>query len=599
MGYKHFYQGNPSSLDPEYGGVFTKYRIPASHLGATTSVQTANQVKEVTNLLNQGMKAVEVSVISPEVFEMIPTQHLKEINRLTKLTGSETSLHAPIIDPSGFTQQGWDENNRIVAEKQFMDVVERARELNPQGNIPVTIHSSGGVPGTEHIEIKDPQTGEIKEVTQKMIAVNRDSGQLVPLTREERFYPDRMTAEGKGENMTPERLLKMANNSDWINKITNLAFYKKEADEVIQGAVVDFSPALIRASESGESRLTEEEGRAFEKLQRADLFLNNVQSSFINLFDNSYKYAKNNEAKKELLELSKDWKEFAKKENKVTNPAESAKLIIEKSTLLDESIDRLKRLEGPNMIVPVEQFVKEKASLTLGNVAFSGYQKFHDNAPIVSIENPPYGSAVSRAQDLKELIEESRRVFIKNAKAAGINESEAKKAAEKMIGATWDTSHIAMLRKQGFKSEKLIEEAGIIAPYVKHVHLNDNLGSTHTDLPPGLGNVPLKEVMEKLGKAGFEGKKIFEGGNFFQHFQTSPHPYVLEGFGSPIYRGSDASPYWNQTFSTYAPYFAGYGTILPEQYFSRVGGGFTGLPTELGGQTQTRGSRASGGTPLA
>ena len=101
-----------------YGEIFTGYRIPAGQLGATTSVQTANQIREVSNLLNQGIKAVEVSMIQPEVFEMIPDQHLKEINRLSKLTGTETSLHAPIIDPSGFTQQGWDEVYREEAENQ-------------------------------------------------------------------------------------------------------------------------------------------------------------------------------------------------------------------------------------------------------------------------------------------------------------------------------------------------------------------------------------------------------------------------------------------------------------------------------------------------
>ena len=33
---------------------------------------------------------------------------------------------------------------------------------------------------------------------------------------------------------------------------------------------------------------------------------------------------------------------------------------------------------------------------------------------------------------------------------------------------------------------------------------------------------------EWLRKGKAKGKKIFEGGQFFQHFQTSPFPYVLE-----------------------------------------------------------------------
>ena len=149
-----------------------------------------------------------------------------------------------------------------------------------------------------------------------------------------------------------------------------------------------------------------------------------------------------------------------------------------------------------------------------------------------------------------------------------------------------------MMRKSGFGNKKLIEEAEKIAPFVKHVHYNDNLGSTHTDLPPGLGNIPMKEIMEKLEKAGFQGKKVFEGGNFFQHFQTSPHPYVLEGSGSPMF--NTGGPYWNQTLPTYGNYFAFPSSYLPEQHFSLYGGGFNNLPVELGGQIPGKGSRMSG-----
>ena len=84
MSFEYFYPGTPTTLDPAYGELFTGYRVPAGELGATTSVQTANQIKEVSNLLNQGIKNVEISTIQPEVFESIPKSHLSEINRLTK-----------------------------------------------------------------------------------------------------------------------------------------------------------------------------------------------------------------------------------------------------------------------------------------------------------------------------------------------------------------------------------------------------------------------------------------------------------------------------------------------------------------------------------
>jgi hypothetical protein len=112
-----------------------------------------------------------------------------------------------------------------------------------------------------------------------------------------------------------------------------------------------------------------------------------------------------------------------------------------------------------------------------------------------------------------------------------------------------------------------------------------------------MGDTPMKEVMQELEKAGFKGKKIFEGGNFFQHFQTSPHPYVLEAMGSPLY-GMVAQPYWNQMSATYGNYFGLPSAHMPEQHFSLYGGGFSTLPTELGGQMPGKQSRMTG-TPTA
>jgi len=596
VNYENFYPGNYSSLDPEYGELFTGYKIPAGQLGATTSVQTANQLKEVTNLLNQGMKVVEVSTIQPEVFEMIPKQHLKEINRLTKLTGTETTLHAPTVDPSGFTQQGWSEPNREIAEKQFTEVAERAHELNPEGNIPVTIHASS-VPGTEFIpfDAVEGLTEEEKKrwekyggVPQRMVVVNQETGEFAPLVREKRFYPE------EEKIYDTEEELRMINNSDWINKITNLAFYNKEAGDLTDVKAA-LGPLILEAN-AGKKILKEDilaNQVAFEKLGKAELFLDNVESSFRSLYNRAYKYG-DEKTKEALNDISNDWKKQAKKMEKKSEEIKKIKddeiknikyadFVLSKSQLINMTMEKLKQMQtkAPQIYKPVEEFTQEKASETLSNVAFNNYNKFGNSAPIVSIENPPYGSALAGAKDLKNLIEITRQKFIEKAKRRGISESQARKAAEKLIGVTWDTSHISMMRKQGFEKEELIKQAKTIAPYVKHVHLNDHLGGgAHVDLPPGMGSAPIKEIMQELEKAGYKGKKIFEGGAFFQHFQTSPHPYVLEAFG--------------QASSAYGNYFAGYGAVLPEQHFSMYGGGFSGLPQELGGQIPGKQSRMSG-----
>src|SRR3989344_2088516 len=124
MSYEFFYPGTPYSLDPGYGEMFTGYRIPASEIGAPTSIQTANQIQEVSNLLNQGIKVIELQPLNAEVFDQIPKQHFKEINRLQKLAGAETSIHCPVLEPSGIGKEGWSETDRESAERQLKMVMD-------------------------------------------------------------------------------------------------------------------------------------------------------------------------------------------------------------------------------------------------------------------------------------------------------------------------------------------------------------------------------------------------------------------------------------------------------------------------------------------
>ena len=592
--YESIYPGVTYLLDPNYH--FTGYRIPINEMGGTTSIQTANQLKQVSDMLNQGMKTTEVSVINPEVFEMIPKDMFKEIYRLNKLTGAESTLHAPIIDPSGFTQEGWSEENRKAVERQFENVISRSHELNPNGNIPVTIHSSG-IPGSEMIPgVKGMLTDEerekgLKEVYGRIIAIDQESGKPINLEREKVFFPGRAP---EGEIQTPEQRLKTANYSKLINEITNLAFYKKTADEILGPAYAEVAYILAKRAPT-EEELKKHEG-AFQNMGRAQLFLDNVETSFRKLYEQAAKFG-DDETKKVLNTISDEWKEKNKlmHESAEKNPYNIPMI---KTNLLDKTINILKVLEQhpPEFYKKVEDFAQQKASDTLSAVAFNSYKEFGKNSPIISIENPPYGSALSSGKDLKNLIQETRKKFAdKLIQKDGLSKKEAEQAAERLIGATWDTSHISMIRKQGFGPEKITAETKEIAKYVKHVHFNDNFGSTHTDLPPGMGSVPIKDILEVLEKEKFKGKKIFEGGNFFQHFQTSPFPYTLEYSGSPLLEGG---AYFNQTFGYQAPYFSERGSLNPSIHHSMYSSRFQSLPLELGGEVPGSQSRFAG-TPNA
>jgi hypothetical protein len=198
MAYEFVYPGGSDSLEPSYGN-FIGYRSPASSFAITTDPRTANQVKEVSDKLNMGLKQIEVEGVSPEVLESIPEQHLDEIKRLTKLTGAKASLHGPVVEPSGFTKQGWSEENRAGVERQMQSAVERGHKLDPNGNMPVTFHSSGLLPGsvTEMVE----EGGKRKEEEKQLLLVNKDTKQIQAASKQTQFEPEK----GKEETIRSAR----------------------------------------------------------------------------------------------------------------------------------------------------------------------------------------------------------------------------------------------------------------------------------------------------------------------------------------------------------------------------------------------------------
>jgi len=304
------------------------------------------------------------------------------------------------------------------------------------------------------------------------------------------------------------------------------------------------------------------------------------------MFSKAYQYG--NEQQRELLkDISVKYTEELKN---------NGGSIVGQSQAMHKLLDDLHNPTlAPEMFVPIEEFAVEQSSKTFGNAAFNAYKKLGDKAPILTIENPPAGFALSTGEDLKNLIVASRKQFAEDAVAEKhISQKEAEKLAEKFIGATWDVGHINMIRGKGFEAKDVVGETEKIAPFVKHVHLSDNFGYEHTELPMGMGNVPIKDIMQKLGKEGFDAKKIIEAGQWWQHFKTPPLRETLEAFGSPIY-GMQMAPYWNQSPGFQSDYFGGYGSMLPQVNYETFGGGFSRLPSELGGSRQgAEGSRMSG-----
>jgi sugar phosphate isomerase/epimerase len=604
------------------------YSLSFSDQGIPTSPMTPNQIQELGKSLNMGVKNVEVGTISPENFETIPIQHFEEMKRLAKLSDSKISVHAPLIDLAGFTQQGWNEENRRDSEFYFKDVLDRAHKLDPEGNIPVVIHSTGAmIPGDKYIPDKKGRTqfenGE--PVKESIVVVNRETGQLAPLTRKKKY-----SLHGD-KDWSPEEQLSSLNNTQWENRKLELASGLKQANEIkrdlsMQQMSDEFLELQIREKQQikGEipSRSNEEIAR-FDGLKhelgvrsgQLDEFNKDIimkMDSMVDDFKKAPPIGDKKEYKKHLkmLELVSDEykKEYGKRKKSIEKEADLA--IKEKRTSLreekiyrnkfDENPDKLfglfSGLSAPELHISSEDFHKEKVSDTVSAAALHTYSKYGDKSPIIAIENMYGGDNVlSRADNLKGAILESRKKFAKKlVKEKRMNKKSAKRIADNLIGATWDVGHANMLRKHGFSEKEIISEAKKIAPVVKHVHLTDNFGYADSHLAPGMGNVPIKDQlkeMEKINESAKNARKIVESGAYAAQFKDNPVPYTLENMNSPVY-AHDASPNWSQLRDVYGSYMYGFGDILPDVSFKTQGAGFSKLPKEMGGQMFDKGKFA-------
>ncbi|RLG11923.1 hypothetical protein DRN73_04000 [Candidatus Pacearchaeota archaeon] len=579
----NIYQGGYSALEPNYGDIFTGYHVAARELGAPTKPDTANQIQQVNMLLNQGIIPIEVGALSPEVFDQIPKQHFKEINRMAKLAGAEVSVHAPIIEASGITDQGWSESERQLAENQLKNVIDRTAPLNEKGQMSITIHGAGKIPGAEY-----EKTPEGKKET-AIYVVNSETGKITTTLREEKkFYLSTKNWE-EGTVLSPKEELEQLNSTEWSNSLSQLMHHKEDADARIKESLSRLHPEILNGlitKKISFDLLKPEQKSAYSRFISANQFLTDAGQNLSSMFNKAYKFG--TERDRELLKKAAE--EYKKDLSK-------GKSIFEQLTNRSNAMQKLaSTLEEitPQIYKPVEEFALEKSATTFANVAFHGFKKYKDKAPLVDIENLFPGMAFSYGKELKNLIEETRKKFVERAIKEGYSKSVAESQANKLIGITLDVGHINIAKKKGFTNKDILKEVNEIAKYVKHVHLTDNFGYSDSHLPPGMGNVPFKEILERLEKEGYKGKKIVEAGGFVQHFGASPLPYTLQAMGSPIFAEGEA-PYWNQTVGLYQGYSGGFGNMLPQINYETFGAGFSQLPAELGGERPgAKGSRMSG-----
>ncbi len=583
--YETIYPGVESISPSYYSPPISSYQSSIRNIGMSVDPRTANQLGEINTKLNPGVKTIEVQGVIPKVFEAIPEQHLDEIRRQMKLVGVTPSLHGPIIEFSGIGEGGWTEENRLGAEKQLQSAVLRGHKLDPKGNISVTVHSTSQLPELRPHII--PEKGE--KIEQGLWVINEETGQYGLIRPEKRYFPEKGEFTGKEIEFKATKELNRKNEEEWTNMISNVNRYAEYGEEILNRIRVSHPNIYNRIGDIGKIEIDkiedEEDKKIIKDVQRtithSQIYLRDSYRNMKQLFDRAWANVENEEDKKRL-------KEFAEEIRPQIIPGiESDPGKLEQlRNIVERGLKTLSNVSTPKILKPLDEFVIKKSAETFANVAESAYNKFGNTSPIINIENPPAGQGLSTAEDLRNLVIESRKQLAKNLSDKGMSRGQAENVAEKMIGATWDVGHINMLRKKGYSEKDIIKQTKIIAPLVKHVHLSDNFGMEHTELPMGMGNVPLKPMMNELKKAGFKGKEIIEAGDWWQHHAEhgggNPFKPSIEAFDSPIYAMKEG-PGWANT-GRYGAYYFGYGPVNPPIHHKVYGTGFETLPIELGGE---------------
>ncbi len=619
---ENFYGGAEYSFDSE--SISPVYGIKTSELAFPSDPLTANQLQAVSKKISTGAKTIEVSGLGLAArsamshLASIPKQHWKEIDRLRKLTGVDLTFHGPLIEATGYSQrENWTEDKRQEVERQALEAVKLAQQMNPDGNVVVTFHSSNGLPEVEQkIKIGTNPDGSPEEKTVSLGVYNERTGQVgnIPSIQKDYF-------EKGGKEITMTDWLKEHNEKAWKQELQGLQIESHRARQHIDEIIPyqeEFDKKAKKALGKGAFEVYNESITDPKKYEADIQVLKKIDSDYVKsqeIFNNNVSYAKavseNNYVNfkeafnKAFVVVSGEDKnkleEFKKKSLPVFKAYTEGKSNVKDFNVeLSKGVNILTSLKNPpEAFQPLAKFAYEKAGQTFGNVAWNSYKKFKDHTPIISIENPPVGmTGLTRAEEIAKLVKESQRVFVKNATLAGMSEKEAQEKAKKIIGATWDVGHINSMRKWGYDEADVIREARIISPHVKHMHIADNLGFEDAELPLGMGNVPINPILKMFPKGI---KKTFETGDWFSKqgglgMAHTPVREAFEGASSNVYTmgESPTPPYWSQISQAYGAYFGGIGTINPDVHHSIYGAGFSGLPVELGGEIPGQRSRFSG-----
>ena len=218
--------------------------------------------------------------------------------------------------------------------------------------------------------------------------------------------------------------------------------------------------------------------------------------------------------------------------------------------------------EQMNRIQTIQKYGQGKVAQTIAQAGmkamiYTDQYRAELNEPIyVAPENWRPEQYGSHPDEIRGLVRESRKQMAQQLIKEGHSEEDAKRKAGAHIKATLDIGHFNLWRQHFVAREdetpqqrnkrfdnwlltqtKKLAEEGIVG----HIHLTDNFGYDDEHITPGQGNVPMKDFIRNMEKAGLK-DFIIEAGSYNPK-TAMPDTWAL--MGTPIYATTRAPTFRN------------------------------------------------------
>ena len=606
-----------SSMDRKYNTTMATDTLRNIYFSAPTSAaEPGKQIKDIIGLAGGGVKNVEIGQLrsrGDKSWETIPRQHFDMVRQTAKLTMGDkaiVSVHAPIdVDPTGFKENKWSEDNRADAEEFMKDVINKAAlvkiDKNSKQSVPIAYHASGQI-GTfwKWDEKKD------KLVPEMAMAVIPDTGELIPLKTEEKIHTDGIKRKyipyyTDARETYPEHTessLEQVKHTLWEREQEQLNSLWKEQQEAVNRI-----KEIEKEKEAGE--ITKEQANAEESgwASRYKFITKHLDSALTNTYD---KIAQSDPKAKKIIDT--EINNITKQNPDADRDAVAHHIMMKMG--LPKRAGGFGKDTVPELVKLAETFGQDQAAKTLANLAYYSYKKHGEYGPQLAVENWDPWHVMGRGADLRDGLKKARVQMVdKLVTKDKLPVRKANEIADRLIGATWDIAHINIMKRFGVPegtpkenwNKYIKREVEAIQDDIRHIHISDNFGHSDVHLAPGMGNVPIKEFLEHMEKTGKlkEVKSVLESAGTAIHLGIPPiHAEALQhmGVSSPAW---STSPNWYEVSQNY--FFggsnyasAGFGNILPQGHFSEYGAGFSQLPTATGGMRPDQKSKFSN-TPMS